>query len=66
MFINVIDETLKNTLVSKQYNLIKQFNDINNMTIWVFEDNSDRFCFDINDDNVKSKCFITDRLTLSF
>lgn len=66
MFINVIDENLKNTLLEKQYKLIRKQYDINSKTIWVFEDNSSRFCFDINDDSNKSKCFITDRLTLSF
>ena len=66
MFINVIDEELKNTLLEKQYRFIKEQQDINSKTIWIFEDSSNRFCFDINDDNVKSKCFFTDRLTLSF
>ena len=65
MFISVVEENLKNTLLEKQYKLIKEKHDINGKTIWVFEDSSNRFCFDIDDD-IKSKCFITDRLTMSF
>lgn len=66
MYIYVIDEQLKNTLLSKSYNLIKKFKDINDKTIWIFEDNSNRFSIDIQSQDIKSKCFTTDRLTMSF
>ena len=66
MYIYVIDEQLKNTLLSQSYNLIKKFKDINDKTIWIFADNSNRFSIDIQSPNIKSKCFTTDRLAMSF
>lgn len=66
MFITVIDECLKNKLILEKYRLIKERKDINNKTIWVFEDTSNRFCFDIKDENIKKKCFVSNKLTMTF
>lgn len=66
MFITVIDECLKNKLIEEKYKLIKEKKDINNKTIWVFEDASNRFCFDVEDDEIKQKCFISNNLTMTF
>lgn len=66
MFITVIDECLKNKLIAEKYNLIKEKKDINNKTIWVFEDTSNRFCFDIKNEEIRKKCFVSDKLTITF
>ena len=66
IYIYVIDSELKSQLLSQNYKLVTQKTDINNKTIWVFDDCLNRFCFERLDPAMKAKCFTRDRLTLSF
>jgi len=66
IYINVIDENLSNTLLSNGYKLLNLISDTSNQKIWTFQYNPSLFCLDFNDKNIKSKCFISDSLKLTF
>ncbi|MDF2951037.1 MAG: hypothetical protein K0S18_620 [Anaerocolumna sp.] len=66
MILNVIDEELKDTLLSKSYKLINTIEDIHKKKIWLFEYNPSLFCLDINDEEIKQKCFFSDALKMTF
>lgn len=60
----VIDENIKNELISKGYKCVDKRNGINGETVWVL--NPCGLFFDINDaETVKNVCFDTD-LKLTF
>lgn len=63
--LNVIDEELSNTLLSNGYKLLNLIEN-SNQKIWTFQYNPNLFCLDFNDKNIKSKCFISDSLKLTF
>lgn len=64
--INVIDENIKDTLLSKKYKLVNTIEDIHKKKIWVFEYNPSLFCLDINDENYKNKCFFSNSSKMTF
>lgn len=57
-FIYVIDEQLKDKLISKGFHLIKK-NKTKIMNVWIFE-NQQKFSFDLED---KNKYVLSDSLT---
>jgi hypothetical protein len=64
--INVIDENVKDTLLSQNYKLINTINDIHNKKIWIFEYNPSLFSLDINDEMFKGKCFFSNSSMMTF
>lgn len=62
--LKVIDDDLAETLIKQNYRLLNKKVDINNVTIWTFD--SDGFCFDTTNIDVKNKCFFYDQLTMTF
>lgn len=65
-FINVIDEEVKNTLLLQKCNPINTIKDIHGKEIWIFEYNPSLFCLNINDENLKNKCFFSNSSTMTF
>lgn len=62
-FIYVTDESLKETLLSKNCKLINEINNIKKT--WVFEYNPS--LFNINEEKeINKKCFVSDTLTMFF
>lgn len=57
-FIYVMDEQLKDKLISKGFHLIKE-NKTNTMNMWIFE-NQQKFSFDLED---KNKYVLSNSLT---
>ena len=66
MILNVIDEELKNTLLSKSYKLINTIEDIHKKKIWSFEYDPSLFYLDINDEEIKQKCFFSESFKMTF
>lgn len=64
--LNVIDENVKDTLLSKKCHLINTIKDIHNKKIWVFEYNPSLFSLDINDEQMKNKCFFSNSSIMTF
>lgn len=64
--LNVVDENIKNTLLSKQCRLLNTIKDIHDKKIWVFEYNPSLFSLDINDEQFKSKCFFSNSSMMTF
>lgn len=64
-YINVIDETLYNTLLSKGCILLNSINS-NGKKMWTFEYNPRLFSFDIEDKDVSKKCFLSDTFKMTF
>lgn len=64
--INVIDENIKDTLLSHSYKLINTIEDIHNKKIWTFEYNPNLFSLDINDEKIKGKCFFSNSSLMTF
>ena len=66
-YIYVIDTDVKDHLTSLGYKMLKQQNTMSGEMVWIFEDNQfNPFCFDIGSSEYKSKCFVADKLTMSF
>ncbi|MDF2588215.1 MAG: hypothetical protein K0S41_2056 [Anaerocolumna sp.] len=64
--INVTDEKVKDTLLSKKFNLINTIEDIHKNKIWIFDYNPSLFCLDINDENYKGKCYFSNSSKMTF
>lgn len=64
--LNVIDEKVKDTLLSKNCKLVNTIKDIHDKKIWVFEYNPSLFNLDINDDVLKTKCFFSNSSVMTF
>lgn len=64
--LNVIDESLKDTLLSKNMKLLNTIEDIHNKKIWTFEYNPNLFCLDIKDKEVLNKCFFSNSFKMTF
>lgn len=65
-FLYCIDENLCATLLSKEMKLLNTISDTSNRKIWIFEYNPSLFLFDLNDIEVKKKCFFSDSLKMIF
>lgn len=63
-YLNVIDESLANDLLSKGFKLEGKTNDINNVTVWTFSLGGQNF--DINNVDFKGKCCFTNSLKKTF
>lgn len=64
-YINVIDENLSNTLLSKGYKLLNS-NNSNSVKMWTFEYSPHLFNLNFEDKNVSKKCFLSDTLRMTF
>lgn len=64
--VNVIDEDVKNTLLSKKFKLINEIEDIHKKKIWVFEYNPSLFYLDINDESYKNKIYFSNSSLMTF
>jgi hypothetical protein len=64
--VNVIDEKVKDTLLSKKCKLINTLSDIHDKKIWIFEYNPNLFCLDINDESMKNKFFFSNSSKMTF
>ena len=64
-YINVIDESLCKTLLSKGYRILNSINS-NGIKMWTFKYEPHLFCLDFEDIDVSKKCFLTDTLKMTF
>lgn len=64
--LNVIDEKLKDILLSKNLKLLNTIEDIHHKKIWTFEYNPSLFYLDIDDKEVNSKCFFSNSFKMTF
>ena len=64
-YLNVIDKTLCDTLLSQGYKLLNSINS-NGIKMWTFEYESRLFCLNFEDKEVSKKCFLTDTLKMTF
>ena len=63
-YINVIDEELCNTRLSKGYKCLNQIN--SNIKMWTFKYEPHLFCLNFDDKEVSKKCFLTDTIKMTF
>lgn len=64
-YINVIDENLCVTLLSKGCKLLNSISS-NNCKMWTFKYDPCLFYFDVEDKEVSKKCFLSDTLKMTF
>ena len=64
-YLNVIDKTLCDTLLSQGYKLLNSINS-NGIKMWTFEYEPRLFYLDFEDKQVSKKCFLSDTLKMTF
>ena len=64
-YLNVIDKTLCDTLLSQGYKLLNSINS-NGIKMWTFEYEPRLFCLNFEDKEVSKKCFLNDTLKMTF
>jgi len=63
-YLNVIDASLSNYLLSSGCKLLNKQVDINGLTVWTFSSNG--FNFDMENENFKGKCCFADAPKVTF
>lgn len=65
MYLNVIDESLADKLMSQGCKLLNSINS-GGIRMWTFEYEPRLFCLDFEDKQVSKKCFLSDTLKMTF